>query len=97
MVLSRLEPPSRRPWKRERICCTDGTAGKNSNLLWEVDQSGRFVRQVAIGWPDRDHTSLDGDPSGHWLLYLSGPDLFLSLDGAAPFKLTTGLAAAAWT
>jgi hypothetical protein len=80
-----------------RICCTDGASGAPSNLLWEVDPSGRFVHQVAIGWQDRDHTSLDGDPSGHWLLYLSGPDLFLSLDGAAPFKLTTGLAAAAWT
>ncbi len=56
-----------------------------------------LVGQVAIGWRDRDHTSLDADPSGRWLLYLSGPDLFLSLDGAAPFKLTTGLAAAAWT
>jgi hypothetical protein len=80
-----------------RICCTDGVSGETSNLLWEIDPSGRFVRQVAIGWRDRDHTSLDGDPSGQWLLYLSGPDLFLSLDGTAPFKLTTGLAAAAWT
>jgi WD40-like Beta Propeller Repeat len=80
-----------------RICCTDGVHGESSNLLWEIDPSGRFVRQVAIGWRDRDHTSLDGDPSGQWLLYLSGPDLFLSLEGAAPFKLTTGLAAAAWT
>src|SRR5690606_17016144 len=25
IVLSSLEPPSRRPWKRERICLTDGT------------------------------------------------------------------------
>ncbi len=81
----------------DRICCTDGTAGETSNLLWEIGPSGRFVRQVAIGWLNRDHTSLDGDPSGHWLLYLSGPDLFLSLDGAAPFKLTTGIAAAAWS
>ena len=63
--------------------------------------TGRPVDEVsdvpAVGWLDRDHTSLDGDPSGHWLLYLSGPDLFLSLDGAAPFKLTTGLGAAAWS
>ena len=81
----------------DRICCTDGAAGVTSNLLWEIGPSGRLVRQVAIGWRDRDHTSMDGDPSGHWLLYLSGPDLFLSLDGAAPFKLTTGLAAAAWS
>lgn len=80
-----------------RICCTSGASGAPSNLLWEVDPSGRFIHQVAIGWPDRDHTSLSADPSGHWLLYLSGPDLFLSLDGAAPFKLTSGLGAAAWT
>ncbi len=81
----------------DRICCTDAASGETSNLLWEIGPSGRLVRQVAIGWRDRDHTSLEGDPSGHWLLYLSGPDLFLSLDGAAPFKLTTGLAAAAWS
>ena len=81
----------------DRVCCSDdGAAGVTSNLLWEIDPSGRFVHRVAIGWLDRDHTSLDGDPSGHWLLYLSGPDLFLSLGGAAPFKLTTGLGAAAW-
>ncbi len=81
----------------DRICCTDGGARKTSDLLWEIAPSGRLVRQVALGWLDRDHYSLDGDPSGHWLLYLSGPDLFLSLDGAAPFKLTTGLGAAAWS
>jgi hypothetical protein len=81
----------------DRICCTDRPSKETSDLLWEIAPSGRLVRQVAIGWLDRDHTSLDGDPSGHWLLYLSGPDLFLSLDGAAPFKLTTGLGAAAWS
>ena len=80
-----------------RVCCTDGASRVTSSLLLEIDPSGRFVRQVAIGWRDRDHTSLGADPSGHWLLYLSGPDLFLSLDGAAPFKLTTGLTAAAWS
>jgi hypothetical protein len=81
----------------DRICCTDGRARQTSDLLWEIAPSGRLVRQVAIGWLDRDHYSLDGDPSGRWLLYLSGPDLFLSLDGNAPFKLTTGLGAAAWS
>jgi hypothetical protein len=81
----------------DRICCTDRPSKETSDLLWEIAPSGRLVRQVAIGWLDRDHTSLDGDPSGHWLLYLSGPDLFLSLDGTAPFKLTTGLGAAAWS
>lgn len=81
----------------DRVCCTDEGSKETSDLLWEIAPSGRLVRQVAIGWLDRDHYSLDGDPSGHWLLYLSGPDLFLSLDGAAPFKLATGLGAAAWS
>jgi hypothetical protein len=81
----------------DRICCTGGPSKETSDLLWEITPAGRLVRQVAIGWLDRDHTSLDGDPSGRWLLYLAGPDLFLSLDGTAPFKLTTGLGAAAWS
>jgi hypothetical protein len=80
-----------------QVCCTGVPARVTSSLLLEVSPSGELVRQVAIGWKDRDHTSLGADPSGHWLLYLSGPDLFLSLDGAAPFKLTTGLTAAAWS
>jgi len=44
---------------------------------------------------DRDHTGLDADPAGRWLLYLSGNDLFVSLEGSAPFLLTPGLIAAA--
>ena len=51
---------------------------------------------MATGFLDRDHSSLDVDPAGDWLLYLSGPDLFLSQAGNAPFKLTSGLIAAAW-
>jgi hypothetical protein len=80
-----------------QMCCAGLPARVTSSLLLEVGPSGELVRQVAIGFRDRDHTSLSADPSGHWLLYLSGPDLFLSLDGAAPFKLTTGLTAAAWS
>jgi len=79
-----------------RICCAGAAAGVASSLLWEIDPSGHLVRQVAIGFLDRDHRSLDADPSGHWLLYLSGPDLFVSLEGSAPFLLTSGLTAAAW-
>jgi hypothetical protein len=79
------------------VCCTGVPARVTSSLLLEVSPSGELIRQVAIGFRDREHTSLGPDPSGHWLLYLSGPDLFLSLDGAAPFKLTTGLTAAAWS
>jgi WD40 repeat protein len=80
-----------------QVCCAGLQGRVTSSLLLEVSPSGQFVRQVGIGFKDRDHTSLSADPSGHWLLYLSGPDLFLSLDGAAPFKLTGGLTAAAWT
>jgi hypothetical protein len=80
-----------------QVCCTGVPARVTSSLLLEVSPSGQFVRQVGIGFKDRDHTSLNADPSGHWLLYLSGPDLFLSLAGAAPFKLTSALTAAAWT
>jgi len=79
-----------------QVCCAGLPARVTSSLLLEVSPSGQFVRQVGIGFKDRDHTSLSADPSGHWLLYLSGPDLFLSLDGAAPFKLTGALIAAAW-
>jgi len=80
-----------------QVCCSGLPARVTSTLILEVTPSGQLVRQVAIGFRNRDHTSLDADPTGHWLLYLSGPDLFLSLDGAAPFKLTTGLTAAAWS
>jgi WD40-like Beta Propeller Repeat len=80
-----------------RVCCTAGAPRATSSLLLEISPSGHLVRQVGLGFPDRAHTSFGADPTGHWLLYLSGPDLFLSLDGAAPFKLTTGLTAAAWS
>jgi hypothetical protein len=79
-----------------QVCCAGVPARVTSSLMLEVTPSGQLIRQVAIGFKDRDHTSLDADPSGRWLLYLSGPDLFLSLEGAAPFKLTGGLTAAAW-
>jgi hypothetical protein len=58
--------------------------------------TGAVLSQVAIGFADRAHTSLDVDPSGHWLLYLSGDDLFVSADGAVPTEQATSLAAAAW-
>ena len=79
-----------------RVCCAGWPVHTTSSLLWEIDPAGHLVRQVAIGFTDRDHTSLGADPGGHWLLYLSGQDLFVSLDGRAPFLLTSGLIAAAW-
>jgi hypothetical protein len=79
-----------------RVCCAGWPARTTSSLLWEIDPAGHLVRQVAIGFLDRDHTSLGADPAGRWLLYLSGRDLFVSLEGSAPFLLTPGLIAAAW-
>jgi hypothetical protein len=79
-----------------RVCCTGQPVRATSSLLWEIDPAGRLHRQVAIGFSDRDHSSLDADPAGDWLLYLSGQDLFLSRGGTAPFILTSGLIAAAW-
>jgi hypothetical protein len=79
-----------------RVCCSGWAVRDTSSLLWEISPSGQLIRQVAIGFTNRDHSSLDADPSGRWLLYLSGQDLFLSKDGTAPFMLTSGLIAAAW-
>lgn len=79
-----------------RVCCAGWPVHTTSSLLWEIDSAGRLIRQVAIGFSDRDHTSLDADPTGRWLLYLSNQDLFLSQGGGAAFTLTSGLTAATW-
>ncbi len=81
----------------DRVCCQPGTAGTASNLLVEVDpSSGVIVRQLALGILTNDHTSLEADSSGHWLLYISGAQLFVSENGERPALLVTGLSAAAW-
>ncbi len=64
--------------------------------MWEVDLSGTLVHQVALGYANLEHTSLDVAASGRWLLYLAGTDLYVSHDGRTPTELTTGLIAAAW-
>jgi len=78
------------------MCC----AGKKttSSVLAEVDPaSGRTVHRVSVGLTDRDHTSLDADAGGHWLLYLAGSDLVASLDNATPTIVSTaGFQAADW-
>jgi hypothetical protein len=80
-----------------RVCCEATAASSSSTLLIEIDPStGAVVHQVAVGILGNDHTSLESDSSGHWLLYLSGNELLVSEDGGRPFELTTGLAAAAW-
>ncbi len=78
------------------VCCSGVPVRQTSSLLREVGVGGQLVRQVAIGYADRDHTSLDADPAGGWLLYLSGSELFLVPAGKAAFTLTSGFIAAAW-
>ncbi len=79
-----------------RACCAGIPVHNTSRLMWEVDAAGTLVHQVAIGYPNLDHTSLDVSADGQWLLYLAGRDLYVSHDGSTPSKLTSGYTAAAW-
>jgi hypothetical protein len=79
-----------------RACCAGIPPQNTSRLMWEVTTSGVLVHQVAIGFPNLDHTSLDVSSDGQWLLYLAGNDLYVSAGGATPKELTSGLTAAAW-
>lgn len=79
-----------------RACCTGVPVRNISRLMWEVDATGAFVHQVAVGFPNLDHTSLDASPGARWLLYMAGHDLYISRGGATPSKLATGYIAAAW-
>lgn len=80
-----------------RVCCGGVPIQVSSSLLLEVSPgSGSVVRQVAIGITANDHTSLDSDSSGHWLLYLSGAALYVSENGNRPTVLASGFRAAAW-
>jgi hypothetical protein len=79
-----------------QICC-DGTSNQiSATELAEVSASGYVTRNVATGLTGDDHTSLAADPTGQWLLYLSGDVLYLSGGGGKAFELTSGLIAAAW-
>jgi hypothetical protein len=79
-----------------RACCGGEPETDTSRLMWEVSLDGTLVHQVAIGFADLDHDSLDASPDGAWLLYLGGGNLFVSRGGAAPRQLTSGLIAAAF-
>jgi hypothetical protein len=79
-----------------RACCAGIPPRNTSALLWEVGTNGALVHQVAVGFPNLVHTSLDVSSDGGWLLYLAGNDLYVSEGGATPRELTTGLIAAAW-
>ncbi len=79
-----------------RACCAGVPVHNTSRLMWEVSTSGALVHQVAVGYPNLDHLSLDVSSDGGWLLYLAGPSLYISQGGATPRELTSGLIAAAW-
>jgi hypothetical protein len=79
-----------------RACCAGVPVRNTSRLMWEVNTAGALVHQVAIGFANLDHTSLDASASGKWLLYLAGDILYISRDGHTPTQLATGLMAAAW-
>jgi hypothetical protein len=82
-----------------RQCCAGIEHGDTPGEV-RLDQvsatTGAVLGQVAIGFDDRTHTSLDVDPSGRFMLYLSGNELFVSAGGAIPTEQATGLVAAAW-
>ena len=78
----------------DRVCCSGDASTVSSTVLQEIDASGGLVRQVAIGYVNRDHTSLD--VSAGWLLYLSGHDLFVADGTGKAYQVTSGLIAAAW-
>jgi hypothetical protein len=102
------QPTARRSYLREgvflpngglfvsRACCAGVPVRNTSRLMWEVSSTGALIHQVAVGFANLDHISLDANASGHWLLYLAGSDLYVSAGGATPRKLATGFIAAAW-
>lgn len=79
-----------------RACCAGVPVRNTSRLMWEVNTSGVLVHQVAIGFANLDHASLDASANGKWLLYLAGDILYVSHHGNTPKQLATGLIAAAW-
>jgi hypothetical protein len=79
-----------------RACCAGFPVRNTSRLMWEVSTTGALLRQVAIGYPNLNHVSLDVSSDGGWLLYLAGTSLYVSQGGATPRELTSGLIAAAW-
>jgi hypothetical protein len=79
-----------------RACCGGIPVHNTSRLMWEVSTNGALVHQVAIGFANLDHVSLDVSADGNWLLYLAASDLYVSAGGAQPRKITSGLIAAAW-
>jgi len=83
----------------QQACCTGfGPDRPNpTSVLATVEPTtGRLDREIAHGFPDRDHRSLAADATGSWLLYVSGTDLDVSRGGARPTVLAKGITAASW-
>ncbi len=80
-----------------RACCGGVPIQNTSRLLWEINLNGELVHQVAIGYSNLDHYSLDAYPSGKWLLYIGGNDLYVSRDGNRPTDIAKDMIAAAWS
>lgn len=78
----------------DRVCCTSAPAHITSSLLEEINAKGQLIHQVAIGYPDMAHSSLDG--SGDWVLYLSAHNLYAAEGKQSARLITAGLIAAAW-
>lgn|SRR6266851_5464712 len=79
------------------IVCCSGTKKPSTTILADVDLNATMLHQISSGLTDRDHTSLDADPGGHWVLYLAGSDLLVSADASTPIILSTaGFVAADW-
>lgn len=79
-----------------RICCDVASVKPASSLILRIDQAGNEVHRIATAFLDKDHTSMTVDPSGHWIMYLSGANLYLSQDDGTPRQMSTGLIAVAW-
>lgn len=79
-----------------RSCCAGFPVQNTSRLMWEVSTNGNLVHQVAVGFANLDHVSLDVSGDGNWLLYLAGKVLYVSHGGNAPTELGTGFIAAAF-
>jgi len=79
-----------------RACCAGVPVHNTSRLMWEVTPGGNLVHEVAIGYPNLEHVSLAATPTGQFLLYIAGTDLYVSQNGNRPDKLTSGVIAATW-
>lgn len=78
----------------DRVCCTGVPAHITSSLLAEINAKGQLIHQVAIGYPNAAHSSLNG--SGDWVLYLSARNLYAAQGAQSARLITGGLIAAAW-